>query len=642
MRSICLTEPHISYAGEVSNWKFTYTTAINLPKGARIKFDLQSKGREIDWRVPDVDLKKKENVIWGVLPNEKTISPKLLESQDSIVPDFEFTLPSDIKAGENFVIHMGTPYTDKKKIAEHGSRCQTILQRRKPFLIYLDPKGKGDYKESESFTIDIKGNKLHFIRVIAPSAVGKNKRFDMVLRFEDEFGNLTNNAPEGTLIELTYEHLRENLSWKLFVPETGFLSLPNLYFNEPGVYKIQLQNLDTKETFHSYPIKCFAELEKSLFWGLLHGESDRVDSAENIETCLRHLRDEKSLQFFSSSSFESAEETPNEVWKGISSHVAEFNEESRFSVFLGMQWFADSPGEGLRNFVFAKDNKAILRKKETKNNNLKKIYKGLMPKELISIPSFSMAKGFGNDFSDFNPEFERVVEIYNAWGSSECLTKEGNSRPIHSTTKTGTFEFADGSIRSALNKNLRFGFVAGGLDDRDLFSPFYEGDQVQYSPGLTAILAAEQTRESLFAALHNRQCYATTGERIILGFSIAGTSMGGELTTNVKPGLAYNRHVSGYVAGTAPIEKIELIRNGSVIDTITDKPSSLEFTFDDSDPIDKVALTPPKESPADTPSFVYYYLRITQEDGHIAWSSPIWVDLTGSPAAPAKKTRKKN
>ena len=31
--------------------------------------------------------------------------------------------------------------------------------------------------------------------------------------------------------------------WKLFIPETGFITLPNLYFNEPGVYKIQLKNL---------------------------------------------------------------------------------------------------------------------------------------------------------------------------------------------------------------------------------------------------------------------------------------------------------------------------------------------------------------------------------------------------------------
>ena len=106
------------------------------------------------------------------------------------------------------------------------------------------------------------------IRIITPSFVTKNKRFDVVVRFEDEFGNLTNETAENTLIELTYEYLRENLNWKLFIPETGFIALPNLYFNEAGVYTIQLKNLSTGEVFRSAPIKCFAEAHDYLFWGL--------------------------------------------------------------------------------------------------------------------------------------------------------------------------------------------------------------------------------------------------------------------------------------------------------------------------------------------------------------------------------------
>jgi hypothetical protein len=40
------------------------------------------------------------------------------------------------------------------------------------------------------------------------------------------------------------------------------------------------------------------------------------------------------------------------------------------------------------------------------------------------------------------------------------------------------------------------------------------------------------------------------------------------------------------------------------------------------------------------PPFVYYYLRVIQEDGHMAWSSPIWVDFVQPPAG-AKQTSKK-
>ena len=635
-RSICQIEPHISYAGETSTWKFVYTTSIHLPKGARLKFNLQSSGREIDWATPSTNLKEKKNLICGTMPDGKIVTAKPLESADCIVPEFEFVLPGEIGVGESFIIILGSPDADLKKQKSLGSRAQTIVQRRRVFLLYIDPKGKGDYKEPETFSMDIKGNELHHIRIIAPSIVVKNKRFDVILRFEDLFGNLTNYADEGTLIELTYEHLRENLSWKLFVPETGFLSLPNLYFNEPGVYKIQLNNLKNGKKFFSFPIKCFLEQDRSLFWGLLHGESDRVDSCENIETCLRHMRDEKSLQFFSTSSFENVEETSNEAWKNISNHVLEFNEDNRFVAFLGMQWFSEEKEEGLRTFLFAKDNKTILRKKDSKNSSLKKIYKGLAAKELISIPSFSMAKGFSCNFSDFDPDFERVVEIYNAWGSSECLGKDGNPHPITCTEKSGVFEAAEGSIRKALSKNCRFGFVAGGLDDRGVFGNLYEGDQTQYFPGLTGILAEEQTRESLFSALYNRRCYATTGERIVVGFFLAGAFMGSELNTKNKPGLVYNRYISGYVAGVTPIASIEFIRNGSVIHTMHPKEPHLEFSFDDSESIAEVMFPAVGEKMP----FVYYYLRVTQENGHIAWTSPIWIDVNDMPAL--KKGKKKS
>ena len=95
----------------------------------------------------------------------------------------------------------------------------------------------------------MRGNILKTLKIVAPSLVARNKRFDVIVRFEDIYGNLTSNAPEGTLIDFSYENLRENLNWKLFVPETGFIALPNLYFNEAGLYKIQLRNLKTGEVF---------------------------------------------------------------------------------------------------------------------------------------------------------------------------------------------------------------------------------------------------------------------------------------------------------------------------------------------------------------------------------------------------------
>lgn len=633
-RSICYCEPNTALAGQKSTWKFIYTTSTPLPKGTKIKFDLQSKGRLVDWALPQTNLKEKSNLIWAEAKEQKLSAHEMSDMQG-----YEFTLPSELKIGETLTIFLGSPESH----AEKGSLCQNIVQRRRPFHLYIDPKGKGDYKEPEIFHIDVKGNVLTSLRIITPSLVMRNKRFDVIVRFEDTFGNLTNNAPEGTLIDLSYEHLRENLNWKLFVPETGFITLPNLYFNEPGVYKIQLRNLKNHQIFFSPPIKCLGDSDVNLFWGTLHGESDRFDTAENIESALRFFRDDKALHFYASSCFDSEEETPSEIWKTINAQVSEFNEDDRFVSLLGSQWTGEPKIEGLRQFLYTKDSKPLMRRKDAKTSSLRKIYKTLPAKELLSIPSFTMGKNVSFDFEDFNPEYERVVEIYNSWGSSECTAKEGNLRPIKGKGKNHVSEDPSGSIQEALKKGYRFGFVAGGFDDRGPYEGFYDSDQIQYSPGLTAILAKEHSRSSLIEALQNRSCYATTGSRTILGFYIAGAPMGAELNNRAKPGLDFNRHISGYVIGTDKLKEVSIIRNGTVLHTFHPNEYKLDFTYDDSSPLEKVVLKPqPEKNP-----FVFYYLRVLQEDGHIAWSSPIWVDsIHGANGAlkavpNGKKTKKK-
>ncbi len=626
-RSICLCEPNAALAGDTSDWKFLYTTASHLPKGSKLRFDLESKGRPIDWQIPTINVKEKKNVIFAEVPGGKTISAIGVGHPQGLTPSFEFTLPLELKPGDSIAIWI------------KGNTAQKGVQRKRPFHLFIDPKGKGDYKESETFFIDVRGNLLKTLRIITPSLVSRNKRFDVIVRFEDVFGNLTSNAPEKTLIDLSYQHLRENLSWKLFVPETGFIALPNLYFNEPGIYKIQLKNLKTKEQFFSPPIKCLPEGALSLYWGVLHGESERVDSAENIESFLRHMRDDQALQFFATSCFDSEEETSNDVWKGIVQQIAEFNEDDRFVAMLGFQWQGEPKEEGLRHLIYSKDSKPIMRRKDTKNNSLKKIYKTNNPKELLAIPSFTMGKSTSCNFADFNPEFERVAEIYNAWGSSECGAKEGNLRPIKGG-KNGIPEAIEGSLQKALNNGCRFGFVAGGYDDRGPYSGLFDADQTQYSPGLTALLAKEHNRASIFEALQARSCYATTGERMILGLHIAGFGMGSELDTKSRPGLEFNRHITGYCIGTAPLSEALLIRNGKPFRTLEIKEDAVEFEIDDTDLLGQIALEPRE----DRPPFVYYYLRVTQEDGHIAWSSPIWIDLTSrsTPLSMGKKNKKKS
>src|SRR5258708_3085300 len=112
-RSICLTEPNIALAGEMRNWKFSYTPSPNLPKGTKCKFDMLMQNRPTDWEIPNPDSNAEENGIWLEIPTGKSIYPVATPVPNHIHPAFEFTLPIDIKAGENLIIHLGSKSGDR-------------------------------------------------------------------------------------------------------------------------------------------------------------------------------------------------------------------------------------------------------------------------------------------------------------------------------------------------------------------------------------------------------------------------------------------------------------------------------------------------------------------------------------------------
>jgi hypothetical protein len=64
------------------------------------------------------------------------------------------------------------------------------------------------------------------------------------------------------------------------------------------------------------------------------------------------------------------------------------------------------------------------------------------------------------------------------------------------------------------------------------------------------------------------------------------------------------------VHGTAEIASVDLVRDGQTIESWESAGWDCEEEFQD---------TPAESS--------YYYVRVRQQNSHLAWSSPIWVDL---------------
>ena len=99
--------------------------------------------------------------------------------------------------------------------------------------------------------------------------------------------------------------------------------------------------------------------------------------------------------------------------------------------------------------------------------------------------------------------------------------------------------------------------------------------------------------------------------------------MGSELNLKERPELARSRIVSVEFHGTSPLERIEIIRNNEVAKIFESSQQDYTLTWEDTASLEEILLKPTRFCPN---RFSFYYIRAIQEDGEVAWASPIWID----------------
>lgn len=210
------------------------------------------------------------------------------------------------------------------------------------------------------------------------------------------------------------------------------------------------------------------------------------------------------------------------------------------------------------------------------------------------------------DWSFYDPLLEPVMEVYSCWGQSENPSLARWDKGM--TPGAGAWE--------ALKRGYRLGIIASSDNHVGMPGRSFPHDRQVHTPfpgGLAAVWARELTREAVFDAVRDRRCYGTTGARIVLEFWVDGEPMGGEVTVTNRRAP---RQVRVATRGTDAIASVEIVRNGSVIHEAKAEPGSASesHSFEWTD----------REALAGT---AYYYVRVRQEDGEMAWSSPVWVEL---------------
>ena len=224
----------------------------------------------------------------------------------------------------------------------------------------------------------------------------------------------------------------------------------------------------------------------------------------------------------------------------------------------------------------------------------------------ITVPHHPSATSHPCSWDFHRPEFDRLAEVYSCWGSSEYY----GDFPRGITDRFRTL-----TVRDALNRGLRFGMVASadGHDGHpgDAQSPLVKHHHLFHplGSGLTAVLAEEQTRASIFDALYARRCYATTGVPIHLWVDLNGAPMGSEVAA-LPAGRRPRLRVS--CRGANGIDHLRIVKNGRVVETVWchgEPEAALEW--------EDAQYAP--DAPA------CYTIRVVQVDRESAWSSPVWV-----------------
>jgi hypothetical protein len=194
----------------------------------------------------------------------------------------------------------------------------------------------------------------------------------------------------------------------------------------------------------------------------------------------------------------------------------------------------------------------------------------------------------GADVEGHDPHGQPVWEICSCHGCYE--------HPDHPLGYRG--DLFDQFAKPQLDRGLRFGFIANS-DSHGLL--WHHGECRKRDPfrtGLTAVLCESRTREAILEAIRARRCYATSGAKILLEVDVAGFPMGSELDIEGPVDV----HVR--VLGMMDIARIELITPQGV--AAVDEPGSPSVSF-----VGEV-------------NAAYVYCRVTQADGEMAWSSPIF------------------
>jgi hypothetical protein len=425
----------------------------------------------------------------------------------------------------------------------------------------------------------------------------------------DHCGNLATAANGELELQATgCEGLPQHLS--LSPLEGGRRRIEGVRFG-PGLHQIQVTDPQRGISAASNPVRCAAEHGYRVYWGELHTHCYDsslwldLNATTDPDYNYRYGRDVSRLDFcclnfhlYLENGFAGQEQ----AWALLQEAAARHHVPGRYVTFVGFETHG-----------FGGDRCIILNGDRFPDVRLRKLYGDNSRRHLESeadlLRAFDWAAGLGamvtghvggtpTDLDYHDPRVQWSVELASMHGNFEWFGQEALQRGL----RVGFHGASDGHVQTPGHpRRPGSGGRNGDLNRRD----------TGYGSGcLVGVLAKELNREALWEAFCARRTYATTGARMWLVFRLDGQPMGSELALEGPP------TISARVIGTAPIKRLELVRDDRLLHTQPGDGFEAALAFRD-------AGCPRGEH--------YYYLRVSQHDGEIGWSSPVWATRTSGP-----------
>jgi len=444
--------------------------------------------------------------------------------------------------------------------------------------------------KENSHVVNFVADRPERIHLFVPGRRREGKKINVVGIITDKYRNPVKSAL-GRKIRLRIEGRinKEIGNIKTYFTSHFRFEVP-LSISQKGIYRIKAIDEDTGEIVAvSNPVEIMERKDKrsEIYWGEIHGHCEMSDGSGDFVEMIKGARDIGYLDFAASADH-ACYFTDNQ-WEWMQDILNYYNTPGKFCTLIGYEW---AGRQGHRNIYTSSERLKLFRGMYEPTSSIDVVYKEFEGrKDIVAGPHTCHT---GDFWSYHNPDVERFIEIYSMWGHFDTLANK------------------------LLNEGAILGFTGGGdcHEGRCFFSAEYPGKQgkvphgfawrILYKCGITGAKINKLDRKTLIYALRNRRTYATTGARILLDFSISGIEMGEIGKISTFPEIMAEIHTC------MPVRKIEIIRNGKVVKCFKRKFLDGKIKWKDKK-IEKGKY--------------WYYLKVYQIDGEVAWSSPIWLIL---------------